>query len=150
MLVHVTVERAAGRSVRGPEIERRARAMLRALGLAEAELSIVLTGDKQIRKLNRTFRKIDRKTDVLSFAMSEGEGGEVAGALLGDVVLSVPTAVRQAKARAARTLDEVTLLLAHGLLHLLGWDHDTAARDRAMRAEVVRLCAAATRPRTVR
>lgn len=150
MLVHVTVERAAGRRVGAVEIERRARAMLRALGLARAELSIVLTGDLQIRKLNRTFRKTDKKTDVLSFAMREGAGGDVAGELLGDVVISVPTAARQAKARAGRVLDEVTLLLAHGLLHLLGWDHDTVARDRAMTAEVGRLCAAATRPRARR
>ena len=94
--VHLTVEGAAGRGVRAPEIARRARAMLRAMGLRRAELSIVLTGDPQIKKLNRTFRKKDKPTDVLSFPMREGEAGDVAGSLLGDVVISVPTAARQA------------------------------------------------------
>lgn len=143
MQVHLTVEGRAGRGVRAAEIARRARAMLRALRLPRAELSIVLTGDPQIKKLNRTFRKKDKPTDVLSFPMREGEAGDVAGSLLGDVVISVPTAARQARAKGHGVLFEVTFLLAHGLLHLLGWDHDTAAKDRAMTAETLRLCARA-------
>lgn len=117
--------------------------MLRLLQLEKAELSILLTGDRQIHKLNRIYRDKDRPTDVLAFAMREGEFADVAGGLLGDVIISIPTASRQAKARGAATLDEVTMLLAHGLLHLLGWDHDTKKKDAAMRAETNRLCAAA-------
>ena len=147
MQVHLTVEGAAGRGVCVPEIARRARAMLRAMGLRRAELSIVLTGDPQIKKLNRTFRKKDKPTDVLSFPMREGEAGDVAGSLLGDVVISVPTAARQATEKGHGVLYEVTFLLAHGLLHLLGWDHDTASKDRAMTAETLRLCASAARRR---
>jgi probable rRNA maturation factor len=124
--------------------------MLQAVELPEAELSIVLTGDEQIKKLNRTFRKKDKATDVLSFPMREGEAGEVAGGLLGDVVISVPTAARQAKDKGVRVLEEVTFLLAHGLLHLLGWDHDTVSKDRAMTLETRRLCAAATPARAPR
>jgi probable rRNA maturation factor len=75
--------------------------------------------------------------------MREGEHAELAGDVLGDVIVSVPTAMRQASERGAAVIDEVTMLLAHGLLHLLGWDHDTAAKDRRMRAETDRLCAAA-------
>jgi probable rRNA maturation factor len=80
---------------------------------------------------------------VLAFAMHEGEQGDRAGALLGDVVVSVPTARRQARAARRTPLEEITMLLAHGLLHLCGWDHRTAGEDRAMRAETERLCAAA-------
>jgi len=150
MQVHLTIERAAGRGVRGAEIARRARAMLRATGHANAELSIVLTGDDQIKKLNRSFRKKNKPTDVLSFAMREGEGGALAGALLGDVVISVPTAARQAKDKGHSVLAELTFLLAHGVLHLQGWDHRTDAEERAMDAETARLCALAAPARRPR
>jgi probable rRNA maturation factor len=119
------------------------RAMLAAVQMQEAELSIVLTDDDQIQKLNHTYRKKNRPTDVLAFAQREGEHAEHAGRLLGDVVVSVPTARRQAAARGAPFSAELTMLLAHGLLHLLGWDHQTAADDRRMRAETRRLCEAA-------
>jgi probable rRNA maturation factor len=117
--------------------------MLRAVQMSDAELSILLTGDDQIQNLNRIYRKKNRPTDVLAFAQREGDHADPAGRLLGDVVVSVPTARRQADARAADIVTELTMLLAHGLLHLLGWDHVTAAQDRRMRLETARLCAAA-------
>jgi probable rRNA maturation factor len=123
----------------------RVRAMLEALEMGECELSIVLTGDEQIRKLNRDYRRKNRPTDVLAFSQREGELGDSAGRLLGDVVVSVPTARRQA---SSGILSEVTWLVAHGLLHLVGWDHDTPSRDRRMRREARRLCAAAEGART--
>lgn len=149
MGVSITVEGGPYRGVAAREIVRRARAMMRLLQLDEEELSIVITGDSQIHKLNRDYRGKDRPTDVLAFSMREGAHGEVAGALLGDVIISVDTARRQAAERGVLPLAEVTMLLAHGLLHLLGWDHRTAAEDRRMRAETARLCAAAApaRPR---
>jgi probable rRNA maturation factor len=117
--------------------------MLAHLQLKESSLSIVLTNDKSIQQLNRIYRRKNRPTDVLAFPMREGEFSSMAGALLGDVVISVPTARRQALGCRRSTLNEVTMLLAHGLLHLVGWDHDTASKDRAMRAETERLIAAA-------
>jgi probable rRNA maturation factor len=144
--VLLEVQDGPWRGVPAREVRRRAAAMLAVLALQEAEVSIVLTGDDQIHILNRDYRGKDRPTDVLAFAMREGELGELAGPVLGDVVISVPTARRQAEERGAAPLDEVTMLLAHGLLHLLGWDHDTAAKDRAMRRETARLVAAATPP----
>jgi probable rRNA maturation factor len=117
--------------------------MLRAVQMAHAELSIVLTNDDQIQKLNRIYRRKNRPTDVLAFAQREGEAAEHAGSLLGDVVVSIPTARRQAAERGAELGAEVTMLLAHGLLHLLGWDHQTEAADRRMRKETARLCEAA-------
>lgn len=117
--------------------------MIRLLQLQKSEVSFVLTDDAQIHQLNKTYRHMDKPTDVLAFAMREGEHAELAGDALGDVIVSIPTARRQAEERARPLVDEVTMLLAHGLLHLLGWDHDTAAKDRRMRAETDRLCAAA-------
>jgi len=146
--VRLVVETRLGPGLKRAEIARRLRRMMTALKLDDAELSVLLTGDDQIQELNRVYRKKNRPTDVLAFAMSEGEGPTSApprGAprLLGDVIVSVPTARVQAKQAGHAALDEVTELLGHGLLHLLGWDHETPAKDRAMRARVTRLCASA-------
>jgi probable rRNA maturation factor len=141
-VIRLTVERRS--RVAKAEIERRLRAMTRALQIDNLEVSFVLTTDEQIQKLNKEYRGKDKPTDVLAFAQREGEFGSLAGALLGDVIVSVPTAERQARAAGKPLLDELTMLLAHGLLHLLGWDHDTAAKDRRMRAETDRLCRAAS------
>jgi probable rRNA maturation factor len=142
-LVRLVVEGGPYAGVSRADVVRRMRAMLGALGLANNEVSVLLTGDDQMQKLNRRYRGKNRPTDVLAFALREGEHGEHAGRLLGDVVVSIPTARRQA-ADAGRPLGpELTLLLAHGLLHLVGWDHDTPSKDRRMRLETERLCAAA-------
>ncbi len=121
--------------------------MLALLQLEKAELSLVLSGDEQIRALNRIYRRKDRPTDVLAFPMREGDFGRFHAALpsrlLGDVIVSVPTAKRQAAAAKRELLAEITMLVAHGLLHLLGWDHDTSAKDKKMRAETDRVIAAA-------
>jgi rRNA maturation RNase YbeY len=116
-------------------LRRRAAHLLRALGLDGAELSIQLVDDGEIAELNRRYRKRRGATDVLSFSLVEGAHAEHGGALLGDVVISLETAERQA-ARGRRTLEqEVLRLLIHGALHLIGHDHVGAAEARAMRAE---------------
>jgi probable rRNA maturation factor len=93
-----------------------------------ARLSILLCGDRRMRGLNKTWRKSDRPTDVLSFPAFEASESRAAvrrGEFLGDLVIDVPYAARQAR-RLGHTLGrEVQILLAHGLLHLLGYDHDT-------------------------
>jgi len=144
--IQLTVEKGPHAGVTRVEILRRIRAMIRLLQLEKAEVSFVLTDEKRLHELNKIYRGKDRPTDVLAFAMQEGEFGELAGHLLGDVIVSVPTARKQAAERRIPVVDEVTMLVAHGLLHLLGWDHDTAAKDRRMRAETARLVAAATGP----
>jgi len=144
-VLRLVVETRLGSGLTTRELRARLAKMMVALKLDDAELSVLLTGDDQIRELNKLYRKKDRPTDVLAFAMREGTTIRTAQQpeLLGDVIVSIPTARAQAQ-RARRTpLAEVTMLLAHGLLHLLGWDHDTPAKDRAMRAETDRLCAAA-------
>jgi probable rRNA maturation factor len=112
------------------------------MGVDESELSILLTDDNEIQRLNRHYRNIDRPTDVLSFSQRQGLFQDCPTALLGDVVISVPTARRQALEQGLDITTEVTRLLAHGLLHLMGWDHVTPAEDRRMRRETDRLCAA--------
>jgi probable rRNA maturation factor len=139
--------RGAGRArVRVDAVRRLAERMLVALELEHVELSILLCDDAVMRELNRRYRKRDRTTDVLSFAMGEGESiGGAGGAVLGDIVIALPTAARQARAHRLDTRAEVTALLAHGLLHLLGFDHQTEATLRRMRARTDALIAAARR-----
>jgi probable rRNA maturation factor len=144
MPVRLIVEDGPHAGVSRADVARRARAMLEAVQMKDRELSILLTGDDQIQKLNRIYRKKNRPTDVLAFSQHEGEHGDRADRLLGDVVISIPTARRQAAARKRDLASEVTMLLAHGLLHLLGWDHDTPDEDRHMRTETKRLCMAAS------
>ena len=140
-----TISRVAGVPTT-PLIRRRMGLMLRAAQLPNAEVSILLTDDDEIRILNREYRSIDRPTDVLSFSLLEGEGARFAGHALGDLVVSIATAARQAREAKRPLIDELTMLLAHGLLHLLGWDHRTATEDRRMRAETDALCVAAGAP----
>jgi probable rRNA maturation factor len=141
--VRLVVEGGPWRGLPKVLVERRSRAMLAALGIPDAEWSIVLTGDERVRELNRVYRKKDKPTDVLAFPQDDPR-------LLGDVVVSVPTAARQAAAAGHALAAEVTMLLAHGLLHLRGWDHDTVAKDRRMRAETARLCKLAERAFSLR
>jgi probable rRNA maturation factor len=101
--------------------------MLEALGLTRAELSVMVCDDATIHGLNRAHRKKDRPTDVLAFALREGKVMPGAEDLLGDVVISLDTARRQAREHGRSLWAEVTMLLAHGLLHLVGYDHRTDA-----------------------
>lgn len=141
MQVEVSRQATKSRVVSTEEVRSAAEAMLRSLKLPRAELSVLLCDDATIHALNRDYRKKNKPTDVLAFAMREGEDGHLAGDLLGDVIISLETATRQAKERAVVTRDEVMMLLAHGLLHLLGWDHQTDADDKRMRAETDRMLA---------
>ena len=85
---------------------------------SQASVSVLLCGDARMRRLNREFRRIDRPTDVLSFPAGDPS-------FLGDVAIDVPYAARQARRRGHPLDREVQLLLAHGVLHLLGHDHET-------------------------
>lgn len=120
--------------------------MLAAMGIPDAELSVVLCGDPLIHELNRDYRQMDKPTDVLAFAMHEGEGADlVPQEILGDVIISIDTAARQAQELGRSIIDEVTMLLAHGLLHLLGFDHPTRDETRRMtaRTDMLRIAALA-------
>jgi probable rRNA maturation factor len=120
-------------------VEHYADRMLEMLCLTKAKLSVVLCDDRTIRRLNRQYRGENRSTDVLSFSMLEGESIAGHRQLLGDIVISLPTAARQAAARRVEPLDEVAALLAHGLLHLLGFDHRNSFERRRMNLHLERL-----------
>ena len=117
-------------------LARSGRRLLAALGRQEAELSVLLVSDRVIRRLNREWRGKDRPTDVLSFAQHEGPGAAPAP-LLGDVVISVPTAKRQARERGETLRGASERLLIHGVLNLLGYDHERSAPEarRMLRRE---------------
>jgi probable rRNA maturation factor len=119
--------RAAGLAA---SLERSGRRLLTGLELKDAELSVLLVSDAEMRRLNRDWRGKDRPTDVLSFAQRDG-GGAAPENLLGDVVISVDTARRQARSGRRPLGREAERLLVHGLLHLLGWDHERSAREAA-------------------
>lgn len=127
-------------------VERRALKMLRALALPAVELSVALVDDAAIHELNRTYRKKNKPTDVLSFAQKDDPKQLRDGDLLGDVILSVPTTERQARERGRPVLDELTMLLAHGMLHLVGYDHRNDAEERVMRGRTEELERAAVTP----
>lgn len=112
-----------------------ARGLLSALDEAESDLTVSLVDDAEVRRLNRDYRGKDRPTDVLAFAMREGV--RVAGdePMLGDVVISLDTAARQARRHGLSVEEEVRTLLIHGVLHLLGYDHERSpAAARKMKA----------------
>ena len=100
---------------------------LRALGRLDDELSVLLVDDATIQNLNQQHRSIDSATDVLSFPQMEGD--EFISHMLGDVVISVETAKRQAREHHFSLEQELVLLLLHGLLHLLDYDHERSPKD---------------------
>jgi probable rRNA maturation factor len=117
----------------------------------DAEATVYVTDDAEVRALNHKYRDCDKPTDVLSFSMAEGEGAQFAGHELGDIFISLETAQRQAERAEHRdrvagdepahwTLDdEVTFLAIHGMLHLLGFDHAEPDQERQMRDEERRI-----------
>lgn len=116
-----------------------ARRLLRAEGQAQdTEVSILLTDDAHIAQLNSQYRHVEGPTDVLSFSQTEGDDEPIPGMednLLGDVVISVETAQRQAAEQAKSLESEMDMLLVHGLLHLLGYDHAEPDEERVMFAK---------------
>jgi len=116
------------------------RCLLRMLGEPHAELTVSLVNDDQIHQLNRDYRGKDRPTDVLAFAMREGARAPRDDVVLGDVIVSLETAARQARRRRVPLAAEVRCLLIHGVLHLLGYDHErSTAEARRMRTMERRL-----------
>jgi probable rRNA maturation factor len=146
--VRVTTQGGPFAGVSSPVIHRRAEKMLAHLGLGDVELSVALVDDAIIHELNRSYRHKDKPTDVLAFPLQDLVPPEPGSGLLGDVIVSVDTARKQAKRHRRSLLDEMTMLLAHGLLHLLGHDHQTDAQEREMTARTRELeaAAAARRP----
>jgi probable rRNA maturation factor len=103
------------------------------LGCPDSELSITLVNEAAMAELSSRYGRPARPTDVLAFSLLEGEGAEFRGACLGDVVLCIELADRQARERGVSLDEELRDLLIHGILHLLGMNHDRPPEARAMR-----------------
>jgi probable rRNA maturation factor len=122
----VTAEVALAGAGRFPRLNARAlggwlEKLVEELAPAADSVGVRFAGDRTVRRLNRDFRDRDKATDVLSFPGEESPEGRH----LGDIVISIPTAERQAEERGATLEEEVKLLLLHGVLHCLGYDHET-------------------------
>jgi probable rRNA maturation factor len=119
------------------KIKTKARKILSALACYESELSIVLVDDEQMTSLNKKYRNRRGSTNVLAFAMREGEFGDISPELLGDVIISLPTAQREAEEAGISLDNMISRLLVHGILHLVGLDHEGgegAAREMEQRS----------------
>jgi probable rRNA maturation factor len=124
-------QRGAGKKLSTRKFKKIALTILELAAEKNAELSVALIGNAEMRKLNAKYRKKDYPTDVLSFPV-EGIMPEETR-LLGDVIISVDKAIEQARARGRSSEQELITLLIHGVVHLLGYDHERSARDaRAM------------------
>jgi probable rRNA maturation factor len=99
--------------------------------LSDYIIGIIITGDREIRQLNLDYRKIDQPTDVLSFNQNYTDP-ETGLEYLGDVLISVPTAKKQAQIGGHSLDQEIQLLVIHGILHLSGYDHDTRLNQSKM------------------
>ena len=122
-MIHIQIEEPF-ESLLSPEpLERAALAVLMQQGYdLAAELSVVIDSDEKLRQLNRDFLGIDAPTDVLSFPSDEFDPDEQAD-YIGDIIISYPRALTQAQAAGHPVLNEIQLLVVHGVLHLLGHDH---------------------------
>lgn len=111
---------------------RRLRRAIRAVCDTSAEVNLRLTGDREIRSLNRKFANEDHATDVLSFTPAEGLSFAHGPRFLGDIIISVPTARRQARELHRTIDDELLHLSVHGLAHLFGYDHASQREEETM------------------
>jgi len=135
ILIEPAIEKKFGRS----GLKKREMGAFLARAIEAAELlggvSVLLTGDAEIRRLNREFRHKDKATDVLSFPAVHVSGGE---RLAGDLAISVETAAREAERREHPLVVELKILVLHGVLHLAGWDHETDKGEMAEKEEGLR------------
>jgi probable rRNA maturation factor len=143
--INISVEQGLDFFLEESWLQRIARKALEAEGIASpAEMGLVITDDKTIQKLNRIYRGEDKPTDVLAFHMIHGTSEELELPFvgppdgvhhLGEVVISYPQAVKQAGEQGHRVAQELALLIVHGVLHLLGYDHELPEERQQMRAE---------------
>ena len=105
------------------------------MGYPASELSVVIVGDRSIRRLNREYLGRDKPTNVISFPMQEGEFVELNPEVLGDVVISAATCAREAETGGIPFGSRLVFLLLHGILHLSGFDHERSGETEAQRME---------------
>lgn len=103
--------------------------LLKNLDCTDKEVSLIFVNDETIRQLNNQYRKKNKPTDVLSFSLQEGEFSNINPDVLGDIVISVETATINARKNDLSLEQEINFLIIHGLLHLLGYDHENTTKE---------------------
>ena len=116
-------------------LRKTAERILNDLGYPDSELSVAIVGDRSIRRNNRIYLDRDKPTNVISFAMQEGEFADLNPDLLGDVVISAVTCAREAEEGGTSFTSRLHFLLIHGILHLVGYDHERSGEAEARRME---------------
>jgi probable rRNA maturation factor len=111
------------------KLQKRAQAILNALGSPEGELSILVVDDSEITTLNKDYLNRLGPTNVIAFPMKEGDFSDINPQLLGDVVISIETAGREALLSGISTEERFAQLLVHGILHLFGFDHEKSEQN---------------------
>jgi len=140
MEINILIDKEYKNKVKSTWLKNVARQVQKAENVSEkSEMGLKITGDEEIHRLNLIYLDEDRPTDVLSFPMNEQVDAAPVfvkvpdGKLhLGDIVISYPTALKQAEEHNHPVNREIAILLIHGILHLLGYDHDIPARERKM------------------
>jgi probable rRNA maturation factor len=140
--IEIFVEEEFRGVVNGGWVKKIVRQVLKAEGVAPPyEVSLVFTNSETVKQLNRDYRGVDEPTDVLAFYMLPQKGADSSFAFppdgitrLGEVIISYPQAVEQAKEQGHSLEKELALLVTHGILHLLGYDHEEPEDERKMRA----------------
>ena len=118
------------------EIEKKAKTVLNVLECPDGELSILIVDDLEIARLNKTYLDRSGPTNVIAFPMQDGTIGQINPNLLGDVVISLDTAAREAQHAGISVESRFDQLLTHGILHLFGFNHDkTPEQTKAMRTK---------------
>jgi probable rRNA maturation factor len=116
-------------------VKRKIQAILNALDCHDKEISVVVTDDAEIRELNRQYLDRDRPTNVIAFPMQEGDFPDISPALLGDVVVSADTTAAEAENAGIAFSERFDRLIIHGILHLLGYDHEMDGEAAVMEAK---------------
>lgn len=101
----------------------------------QTEVSVSITGDRTIARINRDYLAKDRPTNVISFSLQEGEFGGISPHALGDVIISADTAAREAQEAGQPFFERLMFLLMHGILHLCGYDHERSGEEEARKME---------------
>ncbi|MHB8092191.1 MAG: rRNA maturation RNase YbeY [Syntrophales bacterium] len=117
-------------------LRRSLKRLLKELKRENGEVSVLIVDDEQIQAINRDYLDRDRPTNVISFAMTEGEGGNIHPEVLGDIIISAETAARDAACAELPLMDELEFLLIHGILHLLGYNHENTLPEEVARMKV--------------
>jgi probable rRNA maturation factor len=130
-MIHVQIDPDYQPEIAEVIVERAARETIQHVAALDSDFTLVLTSDAYILGLNREFRGVDAPTDVLAFPTSEKDP-ETGRLYCGDIIISVQTARAQAIAGNHPIEEEISLLVVHGVLHLLGYDHDTPQQKNKM------------------